>query len=328
MRLKSQILKTSIFNVFLLGFSFLVSTSCQSLKNAKTAKHFTPEFGPSDHEEAPISGNTAATPHITPLPPTPRKLEATPTTPSRLPETAETTIPPTGKKKTLIIGDSLSAGGGYFGPGLAKHLSEGDQRACLHSVSGARFEDFLGASFTNSKYGASFRNFHNGNGIGKEDIPKKTILSQNWSLQNILKNRPCGDSTQVDELVVQLGSNHAPGEDPVPHIKSILTIANTSGIKSVKFILPPGNKSDPKKYAAFNAKAISHLRGKAGVSYFDSTSEVSLNDADSKYADDDEHFWRTPSESNWLAKVQSWLRETPQNNSRPSVNEAHRLATN
>ncbi len=173
----------------------------------------------------------------------------------------------------------------------------------MHSVSGSRFDHWDDDRFGSSMYGATYRNFVNGDSKGSEDIPKNSTLPKNWSLSSLLSQNPCGSAAPVDELVVQLGSNHGPNENPVPFIQKILSQAYTNGVKEVKFILPPRGRDNPNKFLEFNKSAIAYLSGKKGVSCFNSTTEAELNPDDFW---DKEHFWKKDSETVWLEKVKKW----------------------
>ena len=316
--------------------SFL-AISCKSLRlnsQRKLPHYSTPEKValtnedslPSAYKNAPLAVpprvDNPSTPSLAPLPPT--LSEAPTTTPHTLsapakvasePPPASQAIPapqraaipsPSFGKKIMIIGDSLTSSAGNFGTGLAQHLSQNNNNVCMHSVSGSRFNYWTHNTFVSSMFGGTYRNFQNGKLEGSRDIPRMSDLPDNWSLSSLLHSKPCGSEAPVDELIVQLGSNHHPSEDPVPFIQKLLTLA--SGIKSVKFILPPRGRSSATKFRSFNDKAISYLSGLSGVSYFDSSTEPLLTfDPDKKnpFVDED-HFWGTYLERNWLSAVKDW----------------------
>ncbi len=327
-------IKLNFLGLVLLSF---LAFSCKSLRlnsKQKSPNYSSPEEVavtneatlPSAYRSArlavPPRVDNPSTPSLAPLPPTlseapttashslsaPAKVaSAAPLATKATPAPQRTAIPSASSgKKIMIIGDSLSSSAGSFGSGLAQHLSQNNNNVCMHSVSGSRFNHWSSNSFQSSMYGGTYRNFQNGKLEGSKDIPRKNELPDNWSLSSLLHSMPCGSEAPVDELIVQLGSNHSPTEDPVPSIQNILKLA--SGIKSVKFILPPRGKSSATKFRSFNDKAISYLSGLSGVSYFDSSTEPLLTFDPSKKIPfvDEDHFWGSYLEKNWLSAVKDW----------------------
>lgn len=211
------------------------------------------------------------------------------------------------ENKTLIIGDSLSASFGKFGPGVAEALSKNGNEACLYSVSGSRFDQWSGRSEMKNPIGSSETYYKDSKGTSK-NYTKNETSPQNWNLEKLLASHSCGNpQKKFTNLVIQLGSNHDENYSPVKDLDKIFALAKANGIQDIKFILPPN--ANKLKHQELSAKIQFYLSQQNSVkaSFFDTTKRVAIQSNDLK---DGVHFYNTLSEKNWTSAVQSWIQDS------------------
>jgi hypothetical protein len=231
------------------------------------------------------------------------------TQPSAVPKVVPRTQPvaASSENKTLIIGDSLSASFGKFGPGIAEALSKNGNEACLYSVSGSRFDQWSGRSEMKNPIGSSETYYKDSKGTSK-NYTKNEISPQNWNLEKLLASHSCGNpQKKFTNLVIQLGSNHDENYSPVKDLDKIFALAKANGIQDIKFILPPN--ANKLKHQELSAKIQFYLSQQNSVkaSFFDTTKRVAIQSNDLK---DGVHFYNTLSEKNWTSAVQSWIQDS------------------
>ena len=211
------------------------------------------------------------------------------------------------ESKTLVIGDSLSASCGKFGPGITEALSKNGNEACLYSVSGSRFDQWSGRSEMKNLSGSSETYYKDSKGTSK-NYTKNETSPQNWNLEKLLASHSCGNpQKKFTNLVIQLGSNHDESYSPVKDLDKIFALAKANGIQDIKFILPPN--ANRLKHQELSAKIQFYLSQQNSVkaSFFDTTKRVAIQSNDLK---DGVHFYNTLSEKNWTSAVQSWIQDS------------------
>ncbi len=233
---------------------------------------------------------------------------------------------------TLIIGDSLSTGEAGFGPGLCKNIANAGGLACLFSVSNSYFDQWaqlknesLGKDrwpLSENRNGSSQWQCASGHGVTQrndyEDRDKKKP-EQEWNLQTLLETGGHGCSNKkFKNLVVQLGTNPCPKGGPTLYIGKMIALAKATGIKNIKFILPPNGYNDPRKFVDLNKQIEDYVaslnESNINISTFNSSLKVSIQAKDfrtysknGRLEHDLDHFWNSPSEKDWLDAVSNDL---------------------
>lgn len=244
---------------------------------------------------------------VSPAPPTPSASAPVPAAPSGTLRSSP--LSKDKNRKTLVIGDSLLAGG--VGTKLASVLSQHNNEACVLSVSGSNYNNWTKGSLRNV-YGANQRYSVNGEakGVSYGKSLTKAAVSD-MSLESALKapsSVSCGDQA-FDSLVVSLGANHGPKDSVNAYIDEVILIAAQHNIpkENIRFILPPGKKYSPHYYKNINQSAAAHL-AKHGLVPFDTTTNLSI--ADNSF-NDEEHFYGSTEEKLWGDKLELYLMGSP-----------------
>ena len=246
-----------------------------------------------------------AVPVTKPVPVPSQQSSQTTTAPKVVPRAQP--VAASSESKTLVIGDSLSASCGKFGPGIAEALSKNGNEACLYSVSGSRFDQWSGRSEMKNPIGSSETYYKDSKGTSK-NYTKNEPSPQNWNLEKLLASHSCGNpQKKFTNLVIQLGSNHDENYSPVKDLDKIFALAKANGIQDIKFILPPN--ANRLKHQELSAKIQFYLSQQNSVkaSFFDTTKRVAIQSNDLK---DGVHFYNTLSEKNWTSAVQSWIQDS------------------